>query len=134
MAYGYRFPTATEQLRLFERFEDAMSWRTPITLTYFKEIGRDRDGNGVMLYTRTTRIIEPYEPATTLGGAIIMRAIDRTSADKRPAYRSIRLDRIAVSRRTNRPLLTVHTSRRYLHPSPLDGEWLHPTKGELTRT
>lgn len=129
MAYGYRFPTNTEQLRLFERFEDAMAWRAPITLTYFKEHGRDR--GGYMLYTRTTRIIEPYELTTTAGGAIIVRVIDRTARDKRPAYRSVRLDRIAVSRCTNRPLLTVHTSRRYLHPSPLDDMWLHPTKGQL---
>ena len=129
MSVGYRFPTDREQLRLFDRIEDAMTWRKPITLSYFKDKGTD--AAGYRLYVKVTRTVEPHD-LVPADGSFIMRCVDRTPSTGRPAYRSIRLDRIAVSRTTNRPLFTLHLKGRYLNPTLLDGKPLHPTKGALT--
>lgn len=129
----YRLGTEAEQLRLYERFEDAMALRHPVRLTYFRQKSQRDPATGKPQYVRTTRTVEPYELDMTLDGAMIVRVIDRTPRhDKRPAYRTIRLDRIAFSRTTGHALMNMRTRDRYLLPSPLDGAELHPTKGELT--
>lgn len=128
----YRVGTDDEQLRLFERFEDAMALRHPVKVTYFREKGVDVV-TGRTLYVKTTRMVEPHELTNNKHGDLIVKVVDRSPRkEKRPAYRTIRLDRIAFSRRTGLALMTVKVNEGYLNPTRLDGVDLHPSKGQLT--
>lgn len=131
-AYGYRFPTELEQLALYERFEWAIEHRKPVVVTFFEQ---KRDAHGRPMWfddkrpylVKTTRTVEPYELQQTIAGNLIVRVIDRSPRDaERPDYRTIRLDRIAVSLHTGKPKMTVKHSGRYLVPNP------HLEERELT--
>lgn len=123
--YGYRFPTELEQLAIMERFDAATEARHPVTVSFFEQ-KRDAYGNvmtfadGTPLLVKTTREVEPYEPAQfARAGHPYIRVVDRASSGRgKTAYRTVRIDRIAVSRATGRPLMTVHPRGRYLVPNP----------------
>lgn len=139
-AYGYRMAhDERDQLNTWYLFREAITRRAPVRVSYFKrkkDIQRapvtDKYGNPV--YAKVTRVVEPYELTTTSDGKHIVRVVDRTpeGVNSRPEYRMIRLDRVAVSYRTRLPLVTPMWSYGYLCPTPLDGDELHPNKGELT--
>ncbi|NGO68533.1 WYL domain-containing protein [Streptomyces boncukensis] len=59
----------------------ALDRHQPVTITYTKADG-----------TESVRTIEPYEIATTRAGALIVKAMDRQSHDRR----TFRLDRIGA--------------------------------------
>ncbi len=122
--YGYRLPTEAEQLRLWERIEDAIARRTPLHVTYFEQ---RKDDNGKPLFysngrpalVKTTRIVEPYEVDMTRDGHMIMRTVDRKRmAEEKLAIRTVRLDRIGVSLATRRPLMRALRRDTYKVPNP----------------
>jgi hypothetical protein len=124
--FGYRWCTDDEQLRLFDRLEDAIAHRKPVRVTYFKE-RKDVRGKrmtlptGEVMYVKVTRVVEPYELRQTIAGRLVVHVMDRSpEGEERPASRTIRLDRIAFSRRQRKPLMNVMFSGRWLCPSPLD--------------
>lgn len=124
--FGVRFCNDDEQLRLFERLEDAIALRKPVRVTYFKERKDPRGkkmtlSTGEQMYIKVTRTVEPYELCQTLAGHLTVKVMDRSpEGEERPASRTIRLDRIAFSRRQRRPLMQVMFTGRWLCPSPLD--------------
>lgn len=120
----FRFPTPTETLDVWERIEQAIADEKPVTLTFFKEkeisYTRRRHGKTETVtytgYVRARRTVEPW----LLGfhqsdGHAYARVISRSPTDEKgPMFRTIRLDRVAVSRTTGKPLLTVHVKgKRY---------------------
>jgi hypothetical protein len=122
---GFRLPDELEQLHLMERFERAVEDRTPVTISFFEhkrdEYGRPMNfSDGRPLLIKTTRTVEPYEAAQfAAAGHPYIRVVDRGSSGRgKTAYRTIRLDRVAVSRATGRPLMTAHPSDRYIVPNP----------------
>jgi len=124
--FGYRFCNDDEQLRLFERLEDAMTLRKPVRVTYFKE-RKDIRGKrmtlptGEQMYVKVRRIVEPFELCQTLAGHLTVKVVDRSPNDsERPDTRTIRLDRIAFSNAQRAPLMRVMLSGRYMCPTPLD--------------
>lgn len=137
--YGYRMSTGEdEQLHLRHLFASAMDHRAPVRVSYFEEkravdpdTGRDRKWPGV--YVKTTRVVEPYEFGVSKAGNRFVRVVDRTpeGVGSRPAYRTIRLDRIAYSRSQHKPLAVRMLSHGFLCPSLLDNKPLYPTKRVL---
>ena len=124
--FGFRFCSDDEQLGLFDLMEDAMALRKPLRISYFKE-RKDIRGKVITIktgeptYVKVTRIVEPYELRQTIAGHLIALVMDRSPNDsERPASRTIRLDRVAFSRQTGRPLAHLMRRGRYLCPSPLD--------------
>lgn len=126
---GYRFCTDDEQLRLFDRLEDAIALRKPVRVSYFKEkrvkVWSARANAYVEkpsgLFVKVTRVVEPYELHQTIAGNLIVKAMDRSPKNaERPEPRTIRLDRIAFSHAQRRPLMRVMFTGRWLCPSPLD--------------
>lgn len=140
--FGYRMSgSEEEQLHLRYLFASAIDHRAPVRVSYFKEkrvlVWSDRTGDYVKkftgLYVKVTRVVEPYAFGVTKTGARLVYVVDRApeGVGSRPDYRSIRLDRIAVSRSTGRPLIVRMLTHGYLCPSRLDFRELHPTKGML---
>lgn len=139
-AYGFRMAhDERDQLNVWFLFRRAIDRRAPVKVSFFKRKKDARhvpvtDKYGNPVYAKVTRVVEPYELSTTDDGKRIVRVVDRTpeGVDSRPEYRMIRLDRVAVSYRTGLPIVTPMWSYGYLCPTPLDGDELHPRKGELT--
>lgn len=141
--FGYRMSASEEeQLELRYLFADAMARRAPVQVSYFKErsalvedprTGRVQKKRIKGQYVKVTRTVEPYGFGVAKDGSRTVKVVDRTpeGLGSRPDYRSIRLDRVAVSRTTGRPLVTRRLTLGYLCPSPLDRRPLHPTKGVL---
>lgn len=136
--YGYRMAhEQADQLNLWFLFKSAIDHRAPVRVSYFKRKTEnhkpvnDKWGNPV--YVKVTRVVEPYQLTQTDAGHHIVRVVDRTpeGSGSRPAYRSIRLDHVAIRYADGGPLLTRLMTHSFLCPSPLDGEELYPTKGEL---
>lgn len=122
--YGYRFPDELEQLHLMERFERAIETRTPVTVSFFEQ-KRDQYGrpmtfpDGRPMLVKTTRVVEPYETHFSRRGHPYVRVVDRTSSGAEgPAYRTIRIDRIPVSRATGRALMNLRPRDHYMVPNP----------------
>lgn len=138
--YGFRMAFEEhDQLYVREMFRSAIDHRCPVRVMFFKRKKDDShrpvsDKYGNPVYVRVTRVVEPYEFDRTKGGKRIVRVVDRTpeGVDSRPAYRTIRLDHVAVRYADQRPVLTRMMTHGFLCPTPLDGDELHPTKGELT--
>lgn len=141
--FGYRMSASEEeQLELRYLFADAMARRAPVQVSFFKErsalVEDTRTGQMVKRkirgqYVKVTRVVEPYGFGVARDGSRTVKVVDRTpeGLGSRPDYRSIRLDRVAVSRRTGRALVTRRLTLGFLCPSPLDRRPLHPTKGVL---
>lgn len=141
--FGYRMSASEEeQLHLRHLFADAMDRRAPVEVSFFKErsaviedpvTGEPRKKKIKGEYVKVTRTVEPYAFHVAKDGARSVLVVDRNpeGVGSQPAYRSIRLDRVAVSRRTSRPLVTRRLTLGYLCPSLLDRRALHPTKGAL---
>lgn len=141
--FGYRMSSSEEeQLELRYLFADAMDRRAPVQVSYFKErsalvedpvTGRVQKKKIRGQYVKVTRTVEPYGFGVAKDGSRIVKVVDRTpeGLGSRPDYRSIRLDRVAVSRRTGRALVVRRLTLGFLCPSPLDRRPLHPTKGVL---
>jgi predicted DNA-binding transcriptional regulator YafY len=101
--------TTTETVEAtLTRLIKAMDSRTPVTITYLKEV-KDEDGRPVVgedgLRTgeleETVRTIEIYDFVVTLAGYITIKAMDRETGESR----TFRLDRITT--------YTVHRSATY---------------------
>lgn len=127
-----------DQLRLWFLFRSAIEHRCPVRVTYFKRKKDERhvpviDKYGNPVYVRVSRVVEPYELTTTSAGKHIVRVVDRTpeGVDSRPEYRMIRLDRVSVRYADGKPVLTRMLTHGFMCPTPLDGDELHPRKGEL---
>lgn len=128
-----------DQLSVWFAFRRAIVERCPVRVSFFKRKTdnhvpvNDRWGNPV--YVKVTRVVEPFELTQTKAGHHIVKVVDRTpeGVDSGPDYRTIRLDRVAMSNRTKRPALTVMCTYGFLCPSPLDGQELHPRKGALAK-
>lgn len=139
--YGYRMASGEDdQLRLWFVFKRAIDQRAPVRVSFFKRKKDDRhrplsDRFGNPVYVKVTRTVEPYALDRSKDGHPLVRVVDRTpeGLGSQPEYRMIRLDHIAVRYRDDTPVLTPMWSYGFLCPSPLDGEELHPTKGELNR-
>lgn len=125
--YGYRFPTRTEVDELWERFEEAIEREKPVTVSFFKEkdITHTRTVHGTPQtvtykgYVKVTRIVEPWLMGFHQGdGHPYVRVVSRSPTDEKgPFWRTIRLDRIAVSNWTGKPLMTVNLGgKRYCQP------------------
>jgi hypothetical protein len=137
--YGYRMAhEEADQLDIWFMLRSAIDRRCPVRIMFFKQKKDaqhrpevDRYGNPV--FARVTRVVEPYELGRTKAGKPIVRVVDRTpeGIDSRPEYRVIRLDRIAVRFADQRPVITRMLTHGFMCPTPLDGDELHPTKGEL---
>lgn len=142
MAYGYRMSTSEqEQYRLWLLFADAMAHRYPVEVSFFKskKITHTRTVHGVKQeityngYVKVTRTIEPHGFAVSKAGARLVHCVDRSPEGTwGPEYRAVRLDRIAVNSRTDKPVVRRRTSHGYICPSLLDNRPLHKTKAELT--
>lgn len=136
--FGYRFSVdESEQLHLWLLFGYAMEHRCPVRVSFFehkKDAQGEREYQGDRaLFVKTTRTVEPYELAVTSDGRRIVRVVDRApEGSNGPAYRTIRLDRVAHSNTTKKPLTRVMTKHGYLCRSLLDGKPLHGTKRQLT--
>lgn len=136
--FGFRMANEAEQLHLWLLFRYAMDHRMPVRVSYFKEKKDDqhrpvRTPGGAPIYVKITRIVEPHELTQTKAGHSLVKVVDRTPEDdKGPAYRSIRLDRVAFSWATSKVLAHVMAGQRYICPSLLDGKELQPRKRELT--
>lgn len=138
--FGYRMSASEEeQYHLWLLFASAMDHRAPVRVSYFEEkkavdpdTGRVRRFPGI--YVKTTRVVEPHGFFVTAAGYRLVRVVDRTpeGLGSQPAYRSIRLDRIAYSRAQSKPLAVRMLTHGYLCPSLLDNKPLHPTKTVLT--
>jgi len=128
-----------DQLDAWFAFRRAIRLRCPVRVSFFKRKTdnhvpvNDRWGNPV--FVKVTRVVEPYELGRTKSGAHVVRVVDRApeGVDSCPEYRTLRLDRLAVSNRTRRPMLTVMRTYGFLCPTPLDGQELHPRKGALAQ-
>lgn len=139
--FGYRMATdERDQLDVWFAIRSAIRDRCPVRVSFFKTLKDEnhrpvQDAHGYFLYAKVTRVVEPFELTTTRDGRHIAKVVDRSpeGMDSRPEYRTIRLDRVAVSNRTKRPLLTVMRTYGFLCPSPLDGQELHPRKGALAQ-
>jgi hypothetical protein len=141
--FGYRMSSSEEeQLHLRHLFADAMERRAPVQVSFFKErsalvedpvTGQVRKRKIPGQYVKVTRTVEPYGFGVAKNGARTVKVVDRTpeGLGSRPDYRSIRLDRIAVSRATGRALATRKLTLGYMSPTLLDNRPLHPTKGVL---
>ncbi len=129
--YGYRMSTTEgEQLDVRHLFASAMERRAPVRVSFFKQKGKDSDGRP--LYVKVTRVVEPYEFGVTRDGHRIVKVVDRTpDGTWGPEYRTIRLDRVAHSLKTGRPIAVRMLSHHYMCPSRLDYRELHPTKRVL---
>ncbi len=128
--FGYRFSKSeSEQLDLRHLFASAMDRRAPVRVSFFKEKGR---GSG--LFVKVTRVVEPYAFGVSKAGKRLVYVVDRSpeGMGSRPDYRTIRLDRVAFSRRTGKALAVRLLSLGYLCPSRLDFRELHPDKRQLT--
>lgn len=111
----YRLPGEVEALEIMERVALAAELGKPVTVTFLKE---KRDpvtrrkitfADGSPYYVKVTRTVEPYAVEFSLTGHPVAYVVDRSPNDeKREMYRTVRLDRVVVSRQTNRPRLTVH--------------------------
>lgn len=141
--HGFRMSESQEeQLHLWHLFADAMARRAPVEVTFFKSkmITHTYVEHGETKtitypgFVRVTRTVEPHGfGADWTKGTRWVKVVDRNpeGVGSRPAYRTIRLDRVAVNSRTGRPLATRRLSIGYLCPSLLDHKPLHPTKGQL---
>lgn len=142
--YGYRMSTSDEeQLHLWHLFADAMARRAPVEVTFFKskKITQTFTSHGlpsVITYTgyvKVSRTVEPFAfGADFTKGTRWVKVVDRTpeGVGSQPAYRTIRLDRIAVNTRTGKPLAVRKLTYGFICPSLLDHRPLYPTKGQLT--
>jgi len=136
--FGYRFSESEEeQLHLWHLFAFAMAHRAPVKVSFFKEkkdeYGRLETSGGRRLYVKVTRTVEPHELVVTKAGHRLVNVVDRSpEGEWGPEYRTIRLDRVAHSRATGKPLAHVMTGHGYMCPSLLDGKPLHSTKRVLT--
>ncbi len=143
--FGYRMVghNDDDEYRLWLLFADAMDRRAPVQVSFFKErsalvedprTGQLRKQRIKGQYVKVTRVVEPHAFHVTQTGARVVKVVDRTpeGLGSQPDYRSIRLDRIAVSRQTGKPLATRRLTLGYLCPSLLDFRPLHPTKRVLT--
>lgn len=139
--YGFRMATdERDQLYLWFMFRSAIDRRCPVRVSYFKRKKDARrkpvvDDYGNPVFVKVTRVVEPYELATTDDGERIVRVVDRTpeGEDSGPAYRMVKLGSVAVRYADQRPVLTRMLTHGFLCRSPLDGQELHPRKGALTR-
>jgi hypothetical protein len=118
-----------QQLDLWFLFRSAMDKRAPVRVSYFKQ-KKDDDGRPVPdQYVKITRVVEPYELTVTKAGRHIVHVVDRSPEGTwGPEDRTIRLDRVAFSYRTHRPVATRMLTHHYMCPSRLDGLTLHPRK------
>ena len=117
-----------EQLDVRHLFASAMMRRAPVRVSFFKEKGR-KSG----LYVKTTRVVEPYAFGVTKEGNRVVFVVDRSPEGTwGPDYRTIRLDRVAVSRQTGKPIASRMLTHGYMCPSRLDYKELHPGKRVLT--
>jgi hypothetical protein len=132
--FGYRMTTAEdEQYHLRQLFASAMDHRAPVRVSFFKRLKRPDRSVVPGQYVKVTRVVEPFAFDVSKDGARIVRVVDRTPEGVwGPAYRAIRLDRIAASRHTGKPLATRLLSQGYICPSLLDFRPLHSTKRVLT--
>lgn len=129
-----------EELHLRHLFADAMERRAPVRVSFFKQkkvkVWSERKGRYVEkatgLYVKVTRVVEPYAFQVAANGARSVLVVDRTPEDSPgPDYRTIRLDRVAWSRATGKPLAVRMITHGYLCPTLLDRRPLHPTKRVL---
>lgn len=137
--YGFRMAHAeAEQYRLWLLFASAMDRRAPVRVSFFKrKKGPDRrplsDRFGNPVFVKVSRVVEPHALSVTRDGRRVVKVVDRTpeGVGSRPAYRTIRLDRIAVRYADGRPLAVRMLTHGYLCPSLLDRRPLHPSKRVL---
>lgn len=134
MSAGYRMPSGeAEQLYLRHLFANAMEQRSPVRVSFFEQKKLPNGKRIPGLYVKVTRVVEPHGFHVARDGKRSVLVVDRTpnGVGSRPAYRAIRLDRIAYSRAQRRFLIRRMLTYGYLYPSLLDRKPLHPTKGEL---
>ena len=141
--FGYRMSNAEEeQYDLWLLFGSAIDHRAPVRVSFFKErselvpdpvTGALRKKKIPGQYVKVTRVVEPYGFHVTKEGHRVVLVVDRTpeGVGSQPAYRSIRLDRVAHSRMTGKALAHRLMTQGYLCPSLLDFRPLHRTKGQL---
>jgi hypothetical protein len=122
-----------EQYDLRQLFASAMDHRAPVRVSYFKQLKRPDRAIVPGQYVKVTRVVEPFDFDVAKIGARIVRVVDRTPDGVwGPAYRAIRLDRVAFSRSTGKPLAVRLLSQGFICPTLLDGKPLHSTKRVLT--
>jgi len=139
--YGFRMATdERDQLDVWFAFKSAIDHRCPVRVSFFKRKKDARrkpvvDDYGNPVFVKVTRVVEPYELATTDSGDHIVRVVDRTpeNEDSGPEYRMIKLKSVAVRYGDGHPVLTRMLTHGFLCPTPLDGDELHPRKGALTQ-
>jgi hypothetical protein len=128
--FGFRMcHNEDEQLDLWHLFRSAMDHRAPVRVSFFKQ-KKDDDGRPIHdHYVKVTRVVEPSELTVTKDGRRVVKVVDRSPEGTwGPEYRTIRLDRVAYSRHTRRPLAVRMLTHHYMCPSELDGLKLHPNK------
>lgn len=115
---GYRLPGEVEQLEIMERLETAALYGQVVTVSFFKQ-KKDTNkrpvffGNGRPYLLKVTRTVEPYAVEFTLQGHPVAYVVDRSPEDEKgPMYRTIRLDRVAISTTTQRPLMRTRSKLR----------------------
>lgn len=140
--FGFRMSgSEEEQLYLRHMFADAMERRAPMRVSFFREkkvsVWSPRAKRYVDKHTgmfvKVTRVVEPFAFQVAKDGQRSVLVVDRTpDGTWGPEYRTIRLDRVVVSRYTGKALASRMLSHGFMCPSPLDRRPLHPTKTVLT--
>jgi hypothetical protein len=136
--FGFRMTVSDdEQYHVRQLFASAMDHRAPVRVSFFKQLKDEKHrpvfSGGRPLFVKVTRVVEPHAFGVTKAGDRVVKVVDRTpEGELRPEYRTIRLDRVAVSRSTGKVLATRLLTQGYLCPTLLDFKPLHPTKRVLS--